>query len=94
MSLKESILNILSDKKAKREGLHVRHIARHIFNSNYNLFSSGNDLKPDDFDNLKKRVTRILSNDVKKKGNSTFMRVKNPVTNKFRKGVYKLKIKK
>jgi len=42
MDLKDSIIQILSDKKAKREGLHVKYIARHIFNSNYTLFSDKN----------------------------------------------------
>jgi hypothetical protein len=40
MNLKESICQILSDQKAKREGLHVKYIARHIFNNNYTLFSA------------------------------------------------------
>lgn len=33
MKLKESILQILSDKKAKRAGLHVKHIAQQQTNS-------------------------------------------------------------
>jgi hypothetical protein len=36
MNLKESIYEILTDKKAKRDGLHVTHIARHIYNNNNN----------------------------------------------------------
>ncbi len=88
MSLKESICEILSNKKAKREGLHVRHIARHVFNANNNLFSKENKA---DVDDLKRKINRILANDVKKKRNKLFMRVKNPKTKKFRKGYYKLK---
>ena len=88
MNLKESIFQILSDKKAKRDGLHVKHIARHIHNLNNNLFS---DLSEFDFDNLKRKVNRILSDDVKKKRNNLFVKVVNPKTKKFRKGVYKLK---
>ena len=88
MNLKESICEILSDKKAKRDGLHVKHIARHIYNINNNLFS---DLNEFDFDKLKLKVNRILANDVKKKRNNLFMKVMNPKTNKFRKGYYKLK---
>jgi len=88
MNLKESICEILSDKKAKRDGLHVKHIARHIYNINNNLFSDLNEL---DFDKLKLKVNRILANDVKKKRNNAFMKVMNPKTNKFRKGYYKLK---
>jgi len=88
MNLKESILQILSDKKAKRDGLHVKHIARHIYNLNNNLFSDLNEI---DFDVLKKKVNRILANDVKKKRKNEFMKVLNPKTNKFRKGYYKLK---
>lgn len=87
MKLKESIRIILSDKKAKKEGLHVKHIARHIFNMNNNLFEA-NDLS---FEVFKRKVNRILLNDVKKKRKSEFVRVKNPKTNKFRRGVYKLK---
>jgi len=88
MNLKESICEILSDKKAKRDGLHVKHIARHIYNINNNLFSDLNEL---DFDKLKLKVNRILANDVKKKRKNMFVKVFNPKTNKFRKGYYKLK---
>jgi translation elongation factor EF-Ts len=88
MKLKESILEILSDKKARRDGLHVKHIARHIHNNNNSLFSDGNDVS---FDVLKIKVNRILSNDVKKKRNNVFTKVVNPKTNKFRKGYYRLK---
>jgi len=88
MNLKESICEILSDKKAKRDGLHVKHIARHIYNINNNLFSDLNEL---DFNKLKLKVNRILANDVKKKRNNLFMKVMNPKTNKFRKGYYRLK---
>jgi len=88
MNLKESILQILSDKKAKQDGLHVKHIARHIHNINNNLFA---DVNENDFDILKRNVNRILSNDVKKKRNNLFTKVVNPKTNKFRKGYYKLK---
>jgi hypothetical protein len=88
MNLKESILQILSDKKAKRDGLHVNHIARHIHNNNNSLFSDGNEIN---FDVLKIKVNRILANDVKKKKNNLFTKVVNPKTNKFRKGYYRLK---
>lgn len=64
MNLKESILQILSDKKAKRDGLHVKHIARHIHNLNNNFFS---DVNENGFDILKRKVNRVLANDVKKK---------------------------
>lgn len=88
MNLKITICEILSGKKAKREGLHVKHIARHVYNANNNLFSEDNKV---DIDDLKRRINRILAYDVKKKRNSIFMKVKNPKTNKFRKGYYKLK---
>jgi hypothetical protein len=88
MNLKESILQILSDKKAKRDGLHVKHIARHIHNLNNNLFF---DVNENGFVILKRKVNRILANDVKKKRNNLFVRVVNPKTNKFRKGYYRLK---
>ena len=88
MNLKESIFQILSDKKAKRDGLHVKQIARHIHNINNNLFSVMNET---DFDVLRRKINRILANDVKKKRNNLFVKVVNPKTDKFRKGVYKLK---
>jgi hypothetical protein len=88
MNLRESIFQILSHKKAKKEGLHVKHIARHIYNSNNNLFSDGNEV---DFDTLKNRVNRILLYDVNKKRKGLFLRVINPKTKKYRKGWYKLK---
>ena len=77
MNLRESIIQILSDKKAKKEGLHVKHIARHIYNSNNNLFS---DSKEIDFNVLKNRVNRILLYDVNKKRKGMFVRVVNPNT--------------
>ena len=88
MNLKESILLILSNKKAKRDGLHVKHIARHIHNINNNLFS---DVNENGFDILKRKVNRILANDVRKKRKNMFVKVLNPKTNKFRKGYYRLK---
>jgi hypothetical protein len=75
MNLKESICQILSDKKAKREGLHVKHIARHIFNNNYTLFSDKTEMNFDNFDNLKRKVNGILINDVKRKKNSMFAKI-------------------
>jgi hypothetical protein len=86
MHLKESIQKILSDKKVKKEGLHVKYIAIHVLNLNNTLFSEGNDIS---FDVFKRKVNRILANDVKKKKN-VFTRVISPKTNKFRKGYYKL----
>ena len=49
MNLKESIQKILSDKKVKREGLHVKFIAMHVLNINNTLFSEGNDISFDVF---------------------------------------------
>lgn len=88
MKLRESIIQVLSDKKAKREGLHVKHISRHIFNNNNSLFTDESELN---FDKLKKKVNRILLYDVKKGHKSMFVRVSNPKTDKYRKGWYKLK---
>lgn len=87
MNLRESIIQVLSDKKAKREGLHVKHIARHIFNENRLLFTDEPEL---DYDNLKERVNRILLYDVNKKRKSIFVRIFNTKTQKYRKGWYKL----
>ena len=88
MNLKESIREILSDRKVKVEGLHVKHITMHILNMNNNLFSEGSHI---DFAVFKRKVNRILANDVKKKRKNVFMRVKNPKTNKFKRGYYKIK---
>lgn len=88
MNLRESIIQILSYKKAKKEGLHVKHIARHIYNSNNNLFSDGSEV---DFDTLKNRVNRILLYDVNKKRKAIFVRVLNSKTQKYRKGRYRIK---
>ncbi len=86
-NLRKSIIQVLSDKKAKKEGLHVKHIARHIFNANHLLFPDNTEL---DYYKLKERVNRILLYDVNKKQKSMFVRVLNPKTNKYRKGRYKL----
>jgi hypothetical protein len=88
MNLRESIIKILSDKKAKREGLHVKHIARHVHNSNNSLFT---DEPVIEFEKLMLRINRILLYDVNKKRKGMFVRVVNPKTGKYRKGFYKLK---
>jgi len=88
VNLKESIQKILSDKKVKSDGLHVKFIAMHVLNLNNTLFSEGNDIC---FAIFKRKVNRILANDVKHKRKNVFIRIKNPKTNKFRKGYYKLK---
>ena len=88
MNLKESILQILSDKKAKTQGLHVKHITLHICNHNNNLFFVVNEI---DFDVLKRKVNRILANDVNKKRKNMFVKVINPKTNKYKKGYYRIK---
>ncbi len=88
MKIKESVKRILSDKKARQTGLHVKHITQHILNMSNTLFSEGENLS---FESLKTKVNRILLYDIRKKKGSLFARVKNPKTKKFRKGVYKLK---
>ncbi|NLB25389.1 MAG: hypothetical protein GX820_01705 [Bacteroidales bacterium] len=90
MKLRKSIRVILSDKKTKTNGLHVKYIASHILNNNRTLFPNENDLS---FEVLKQRVNKILLYDIKSK-NSEFERVINPKTNKYKKGVYKLKKRK
>lgn len=90
MKLRKSIRMILSDKKTNTNGLHVKYIASHIPNNNRTLFPNENDLS---FEVLKQRVNKILLYDIKSK-NSEFERVINPKTNKYKKGVYKLKKRK
>lgn len=87
MDLKESIKEILSEKKARKEGLHINHIVAHIINRDKNLFSDG---EVDGKEELKKKITALLNNNVRN-ANSEFSKVKNPKTNKFKKGWYKLK---
>jgi len=87
MELKESIRAILSLAKAKKDGLHVKHIARIIINESRTLFSDESEFN---FDEIKRKVNAILLQDIRKK-NCEFKRVKNPKTKKYRKGVYKLK---
>ena len=87
MELRESIREILSNKKTKTEGLHVKYIASHILNNNRTLFPDENDPT---FEILKQRINGILLYDINSK-NSEFERVINPKTKKYRKGVYKLK---
>jgi hypothetical protein len=87
MELRESIREILSDKKTKKEGLHVKYIASHIHNNSRTLFSDDNDPS---FEVLKRRINSILLYDIQQR-NSEFSRVVNEKTGKYRKGVYKIK---
>ena len=87
MNIKESIKIILSDKKAKHQGLHVKHIARHILNMNNNLFAN----ESLSYEALRIKVNRLLLYDVNKKKGNLFTRVINSKTNKYRKGYYRLK---
>jgi hypothetical protein len=87
MVLRESIREILSEKKILREGLHVKHIARHVINQNRTLFSNDEDFS---YETIKIRINRMLLYDAGRK-NGEFARVRNPITNRYRKGVYRLK---
>lgn len=89
MELKESVKKCLSHPKAKKDGLHVKHIARFIINENKTLFTDESEFE---FEAIKKKVNALLLREVKKK-KSDFKRIKNPKTNKFRKGFYKLKVR-
>ena len=90
MELRASIREILSDKRTKTDGLHVKYIARHILNNNRTLFPDENDIS---FEVLKQRINAILLYDINSR-KSEFARVINTKTNKYRKGVYKLKKRK
>lgn len=87
MVLRESVREILSEKKIRKDGLHVKHIARHVINQNRTLFSDEQDFS---FDAIKSRINQMLLYDINRK-TGEFARVKNPKTNKYRKGVYRLK---
>ncbi len=69
MNLRDSVKLILSDKKARKQGLHVKHITRHILNINNNLFSNEKTLS---FESLKEKVNKILLYDIHKNKNSQF----------------------
>lgn len=88
MEIKEEIRKVLSEKENKRVGLHISEIADKIIAAKNNLFS-GNEL-PDKVQ-LQTRINGILLSDVNKKSGSEFSKVKNPKTNKFRKGFYKVR---
>lgn len=87
MDIRESVRIILSEKKARQHGLHVKHITSHILNMNRNLFSD--DVNPC-YQKLKIKINSLLLYDVKKKKGRQFSRVINPKTEKYRKGWYKL----
>jgi len=87
MVLRESVREILSEKKIRRDGLHVKHIARHVINQNRTLFSDEQELA---YDAIKSRINQMLLYDANRK-TGEFTRVKNPKTKKYRKGVYRLK---
>jgi hypothetical protein len=87
MDLRASIREILSDKKARSSGLHVKFIARHIYNRTRTLFS---DADEPGIDELKIKINRLLLYDIRRK-KSEFVRVINPKTNTYRKGVYRLR---
>lgn len=87
MVLRESIREILSEKKIRKEGLHVKHIARHVINQHKTLFSNEQDFS---YEIIKSRINQILLYDTGRK-NGEFVRVRNPETKKFRKGFYRLK---
>ena len=80
MNIKKSIRNILSISKAKKEGLHVKHIARLIINEQINLFTDTSEFN---FEEIKKKANAILLQDIKKKNNE-FKRVKNQKTKRIR----------
>jgi hypothetical protein len=82
--LKEKIKEILSLKVA-RNGLHVNAIATTVINMTKTLF----DDTPDK-GKVKARINSILYRESEKR-KGMVSRVKNPKTNKFRKGVYKLR---
>ena len=87
MDIRNSVKIILSDKKARQTGLHVKHKDRHILNMNNNLFSEA---ETNRLESLKVKGNRMLIYDVRKKKGSQFARVINPKTKKYRKGVYKM----
>ena len=85
--LRDSVREILAQSTIRNKGLHVNHIARHIINQNRNLFSDEQEFS---YETIKSRINQMLLYDTRRK-NGEFTRVKNTKTNKYRKGVYRLK---
>lgn len=77
------IKETLSNKVAKN-GLHVGAITLNVMNMTRNIFD-----EPANKEVLKVRINRVLNRESKRE-NGLFARVKNPKTNKFRRGVYAL----
>jgi hypothetical protein len=86
-NIRTMIDSILSEKGAKK-GLHVNVISAYIFNETVDLFALPEDQM--DYQVLKKKVNAILAAGVKKKKGGKYRKVKNPKTEKFRKGFYKI----
>lgn len=80
-------MTILSEGIARKSGLHVDHITRHIINGSRTLFSDESEF---DFETIKRKVNALLLREIKKK-KGDYKRVINPKTKKYRKGIYKLK---
>lgn len=76
---------MLSEKENKKEGLHVSEIADRIIAAN------SNQTLGQDKSQLQTKINGILLTDINRKSGNEFSKVKNPKTNKFKKGFYKIK---
>jgi hypothetical protein len=81
---KESIREVLDGAKY---GLYVDDIATQLVNKFSDVFS---EKEPLEFEKVKSKSNGILLSETKKP-NGIFTKVKNPKTNKYKKGIYKLK---
>jgi hypothetical protein len=81
---KESIYDVL--EQAGRRGLHITSITLLLVNRFTQLF----DEAPLDKNKVKLKVRRILLYEVQKKRNGLFVRVKDPKTQKYRRGRYRV----
>ena len=89
IELREKIKNVLSEKDTKN-GISIDEITHRIVNSSMNLFDQANETYNVDLIKLKSSINAILSNE-SNKPKGEYSKVKNPKTNKFRKGIYKIK---
>lgn len=90
IELREKIKNVLSEKDSTKNGLSIESIFGRIVNTSKDLFNQDDESYNVDLSKLKGRINAILSSE-SIKANGDYSKVKNPKTNKFRKGIYKIK---
>lgn len=90
IELRDKIKEVFSEKEAMKNGLSIENAFGIIVNTSKNLFNQEDESYNVDLSKLKSRINAILSNE-SNKPDGDYSKVKNPKTNKFRKGIYKIK---